>query len=419
MNNLEDWLSYIGSLHPKTIFLGLDRVKQVAAKLSFSKFDCPVITVAGTNGKGSCVKLLESILIESGYAIAAYTSPHLLSFNERIRINGNNIDDDSLCLAFQAIENARGEIALTFFEYTTLAAFWLLKQKPLDGIILEVGLGGRLDAVNFIDADLAIITSIGIDHTEWLGSTREAIASEKAGIFRPNQLAVCGDKNPPTSLQEKAKKLNTELFCIGKDFDYREESTSWTWWCSKLHLDNLPLPKLSINNVATVLMAVTLLQGKFNVQLEAIKKVIAMATLPGRLQEIKEKNPCILDVAHNPDASELLAVQLKQHYQNQSYIAVVGMLADKDIRNTLKPLIPLVSEWHLGSLNVDRGATSRQLASYLQDFGNLKCYTHDDVSKAFIAASNALPSTQKILVFGSFYTVAEVLNLLQIDRTDN
>lgn len=409
---LADWLTKIETLHPKTIQLGVERVAKIAHKLDLHRFECPVITVGGTNGKGSCVKFLESILLSSDYRVGAYTSPHLLSFNERIRINNQLITDEILCEGFEVIDRARAEISLTFFEFTTLAALWAFKQAKLDVLILEVGMGGRLDAVNIMDSDIAIVTSVDIDHIEWLGSTREEIGYEKAGIFRPDSIAVCGDMTPPKSLVEYAAQQRTQLHTLDHDFNYTITSDYWNWKSEKASYENLPLPCLPIVNAASALMAISHLQKSMHIPLEAIKTGIYNAKLMGRFQVVKDPISCILDVAHNPAAAKMLAKNLAD-LNSGKLIAVVGMLADKDISNTFKELLPYIKEWHLGTLHVPRGASSTQLARRLQDFNGSEWYTYDCITEAFEQASAHLNSNDKILVFGSFYTVAEILNLLQ------
>lgn len=412
MKTLSEWLSYIETLHVKAIDLKLDRVSKVANLLHLTSFECPIIIVGGTNGKGSCVKLLETILTLGGYQVGAYTSPHLLSFNERIRVANKNIDDETLCLAFEEIESKRKDIALTFFEFTTLAALWIFKNQPLDILILEVGLGGRLDAVNIVDSDVAIITSISIDHTDWLGTTRESIGFEKAGIFRRQKVAICGDLSPPDALLEYAQSLKTTLYCAGRDFSYELANDSWSWSSKESIFPKLPMPLLSIQNTSTVLMALMSLKKELPLSKDAITQGIKTANLQGRFQQFEQPYTCLLDVAHNPASSELLAKQIETKFHGSKFIAVVGMLVDKDIAGTLKPLLPFIKEWHLGTLDVPRGASSQQLASHFQDFDATKWYTHKSISDAFKVAVS-LNTNEKILVFGSFYTVAEVLYLLQ------
>lgn len=408
---LQDWLVYIEQLHPKCIDMGLDRIRRVADKLGVDQLANLVITIAGTNGKGSCVKFLETAFTLKGYQVGAYTSPHLLRFNERIRINNQEVADSQLCQAFQVIEKARDQVHLTFFEFTTLAALWIFKQRKLEVVLLEVGLGGRLDAVNLVAADIAIITSIALDHTDWLGVTREAIAIEKAGIFRRGKIVICGDPNPPAPLVNHAKQLATSFYCRGKDFDAIVEAPQWTWTSQLATHSHLPMPSLPLQNVATAIMAIELAKP-FLIDQDVIINAIKSASLQGRFQRITAPYPCLLDVAHNPAAGQLLADNIANYTANK-FVAVVGMLADKDIENTLKPLDGQVREWHLASLNVARGANSIQLKRHLRAFTAAKCYTYDCVSQAFNAATRACTQNENILVFGSFYTVAEALKIVQ------
>lgn len=414
MHTLTSWLQHIESFHPQNIALGLERIEQVARTLQLTKFECPVVMVAGTNGKGSCVKFLESILSLNGNRVGAYTSPHLLAFNERIRIENNNITDELLIKAFEVIESARKDVQLTFFEFTTLAAFWLFKQANLDILILEVGLGGRLDAVNILDADISIITSIDIDHTDWLGTTREQIALEKAGILRKNQWTIIGDPKPPAVLLDYANQLESKLFQVNRDFHYKKGNHSWQFTCEDQTYSNLPMPQLPIQNAATALMALTIINRNFwSVTTGAIEKGLSTASMMGRFQAVETPYPAILDVAHNEASAKLLATKCRE--RGCDWVAVVGMLADKDITKTLGALTGLISCWYFGSLNVIRGASAAVLSATLEKIDNHKCYTYDCVADAFNAAGSRLTAQQKILVFGSFYTVAEVLEQLPPD----
>lgn len=407
MNTVSSWLEKIEQYHPQTIALGLERVKKVGQKLDVVDFTCPVVMVGGTNGKGSCVKFLETILDQSNFRVGAYTSPHLLRFNERIRLNNTEISDDALLEAFEAVESARNAVDLTFFEFTTLAALWLFKQNTLDIILLEVGLGGRLDAVNIVDADIAVITSVSIDHTDWLGETQEQIGWEKAGIFKKNRKAIIGDADPPKTIFDKARQEQTDLYCLGKDFSYEVLPDFWSWVSPKKSYHHLPLPRLPIQSAATSLMVLTLVSEYFPIAEEQVQKAMIDASLTGRFQSINQPYSGILDVAHNEESARLLAKRCQAFDGN--LIAVVGMLADKDIANTLRPVVGLVKEWYVGSLNVSRGAKSTQLAKVLENIDNHKCYTYDCVTKAFDAAGAKLLDQQKLLIFGSFYTVAEIL----------
>jgi dihydrofolate synthase / folylpolyglutamate synthase len=410
--SLSDWLVKIEGLHPETMKLGLERVAKIANELQLIRFDCPVIIVGGTNGKGSCVKFLETIFQSEGYLVGAYTSPHLLSLTERIRLAGQNIANNLLCQAFEVIEIARKDRPLTFFEFTTLSALWLYKQANLDVLILEVGLGGRLDAVNIVDADIAIITSIDLDHTAWLGNTREEIGYQKAGIFRPQGIAIYGDLSPPASLKQYAKFIHTELYCVGEDFSYTIYDQGWAFKSTKTKLNDLPLPALPIENAATAIMAVSKLEDRLPIRDAAILKGIKEAYLPGRFQVI-ENPSSVLDVAHNPGATRMLVEKIKFYGKKRKWVVVAAMLADKDMRNTLSPIVPYAKTWFLGSLKTQRGATSQVLAHHLQDFTGINCYTYDSVTAAFKAAASSLEPDTSILAFGSFYTVAEILNLRQ------
>jgi dihydrofolate synthase / folylpolyglutamate synthase len=413
--NLDGWLDRLTTLHPQTIELGLDRILRVASKLQVTEFSCPVITIGGTNGKGSCVRFLESIYQAQGYRVGAYTSPHLLKFNERIRINNQLCDDASLIASFERVDSVRNGTLLTFFEFTTLAALCLFQTANLDVLLLEIGLGGRLDAVNIVTSNLAIITSVTIDHTDWLGSTRFEIAKEKAGIFRADKQAVIGEPSPPQSLLTQAQALSTQLYCVGSEFSYRKTAQSWDWYSSLANWTRLPLPKLPIQNAATALMAITLLQNDLPVQRNNIEFGVSSAVIPGRMHKIDVPVRCILDVAHNPASAQLLAEQCKSLPCKGKLIAVVAMLDDKDITNTLLPLRPLISTWHFGSLQIPRGAKAEKLAAVFQGIDNIECYTYDGVSAAFEAAIQSIDNEDHILVYGSFYTVAEILNYLKLD----
>lgn len=413
MQSKADWLDYLTTLDPHQIKLGLERVQQIASPLQLASFSCPVITVTGTNGKGSTVTFLEQIYLAAGYRTGAYISPHLLEFNERIRVLGQNIDDATLIEAFAAIEKARAEIPLTYFEFTTLAALKIFQGAELDILILEVGLGGRLDAVNIVDADLAIITNIGIDHTEWLGKTRASIAIEKAGIFRSQQLAVCGDSNPPTVLLQKAHDLNVDLHIFQREFFYEATESDWQWRSNgKLsnRINHLPLPQLPIANAASALMAITLLQNKLPVTANEMRQGLQMASLPARFQQ---QGPFIFDVAHNPHAAAWLAQRLQKESHHGRTLAVVGMLADKDIYATLENLKGLIDIWFVGGLDHhSRGASAEVMCHNLTRLGISQWHRCATVSEAFKIAKQTVGTTDRVIIFGSFYTVAECMELL-------
>lgn len=405
---LTDWLSLIDSFHPKEIDLGLARVSVIAESLGLSKFLCPVITVAGTNGKGSVVKFLESIYCSAGYRVGAYTSPHLLRFNERLRINQVDIPDEDLLVAFEVIESHRGKTLLTFFEFTTLAILYICQQKCLDVLVLEVGLGGRLDAVNAIYSDISVITTIDLDHTEWLGPDRESIGREKVGITAPGRPLVCGDDNPPESVILGAKKNNAPAYYIGQDFHWQmNEALGWDWRGLTMSYHHLPITKLKIENASVSLMVIELLQHRLPVTQFAVIEGLKKAVLPGRFEFVELGVPIILDVAHNPQSTSNLALQLQQLPNVGKTKAVVGMLKDKDIKNTLKPLLGIVDEWYLADLDdvTPRGATATHLANFLTTENKKNWYNCRSVADALKTAINGGPC-DRIVVFGSFYTVA-------------
>lgn len=404
--NLSNWLTYIEALHFKPIDLGLERLLQIPNIQTLTSFQCPVVTIGGTNGKGSNVAFLEAVLLAAGYPVGAYTSPHLLRYNERIRINGQAVSDDALCLAFEKINAMRGNTSLSFFEFTTLAALYLFKQAKLDAVLLEVGLGGRLDAVNIVDADIAIIASIALDHMQYLGHTREEIGQEKAGIMRSKRPVICGDSDIPSSILQHAKKLNAPLYGKDRGFQYQKNGNVWSWQGQNNRFDHLPLLQLPMQNAATALMALELLEAKLPVDEAFLRKGLSQACLPGRFQLIGRT---VFDVAHNPAAAELLAQQLLANpAPGGKQIAVIGMLADKDIKQTLKPLAKLIDQWYIGSLHVPRGAKASVLAKALASEGISTYYCFDTVEDAYSQALANADKQDRIIVFGSFHTVAAV-----------
>lgn len=407
---LSEWLDYIAHLHPFAIDMGLSRVSVIADQLGLTKIKCPVITVGGTNGKGSCVSFLENIYLAAKYKVGAYTSPHLLEFNERIRLDGLSIDDESLIKAFEVIEKARGNQTLTFFEFTTLAALYIFQQAPLDVLILEVGLGGRLDAVNVVDADLSVITTIDLDHMDRLGPTRDSIAREKVGIMRAGKPTVCGDPNPPDIILKTAEELNSSLFGFGKCFSYQLEQDQWHWSGPKKKYLGLPMLTLKYQNAATSLMVVELLQNRLPVKLNAIKEGLGATYLPGRFEKITISSiPCILDVGHNPQAAHWFAEQLHSESKCRT-LAVIAMLKDKVVDQTLHFLLPLVDSWYLAGLDCPRGGDSSHIVDYLSAKKVKSWYNFASVKEAFAAALKTCHDgiETRIIVFGSFHTVAAV-----------
>ncbi|OHC45842.1 MAG: bifunctional folylpolyglutamate synthase/dihydrofolate synthase, partial [Pseudomonadales bacterium RIFCSPLOWO2_02_FULL_63_210] len=371
--SLAEWLAYLEHLHPSAIDMGLERSRAVAQRLGLSRPAPLVITVTGTNGKGSTCAFLAALLQEQGLKVGVYSSPHLLRYNERVQIAGVEASDAELCQAFAAIETARGEISLTYFEMGTLAAFWLFQRAALDAVVLEVGLGGRLDAVNLIDADLALVTSIGIDHAEWLGDNRESVAFEKAGIFRAGKPALCGDLDPPQALLEQVALLGAPFFLRGRDYDLRIEGQSWSWSGLNgkgevVRLEHLPLLDLPMENAALALQAYALLDLPW--QAEQIVRALMRTRVTGRLDRRMlnwQGKPLtlLLDVGHNPHAAEYLARRLSARPLAGKRLAVFGLLADKDLAGVVTPLLDEVVDWAVAPLPTSRTRPAGELQAYL------------------------------------------------------
>lgn len=413
--SLAGWLSWQEQFHPRPIDLGLDRVSAVYRLLNLQSRNIPTITVAGTNGKGSCVAYLEAIYLAQGYSVGAYTSPHILRYNERIRINRESVADEALCDAFARIDAVRQEISLSYFEFCTLAALEIFSLNQVDVRILEVGLGGRLDAVNIVDPDVAIVTTIAIDHVDWLGHTEEMIAKEKAGIFRKDRPAIIGDSQVPASLLETAAELQATVLQIGREFTYQKQTEQWSWHSDRLNLIGLPVPVLKgehqYRNAATVLMAVSQLQSRLPVSQTAIEQGLQQTTLQGRFQLIPGNPPVLLDVGHNPQAVQTLVDYLQTSFPLVRIHAVFAMMKDKDIPGVLAMIHRQVTQWYLAPLNNPRAASEALLDSYFQqlDIVNVnRGYT--DFAAAFNdARCQALPGDM-ILIFGSFFLVSEYLS---------
>ncbi len=415
-DSLATWLSRLETRHHQTIQLGLDRVVQVRDRLGLATPSCPVITVGGTNGKGSVCAYLGTILVMAGLKTGVYTSPHLLRFNERIVIDGRPVADAELVEALEQVEAARGDIHLTYFEHTTLAAFWLFSRAGLDVMVLEVGLGGRLDAVNALDPDCAVVTSIGLDHQEYLGDTREAIGYEKAGIYRPDTPALCLDPEPPESLLAHARQIGARLFLVGRDIRYRLTDATWECRVGDAVMPALPLPALKgrhqLANAAGALAALRLLHDRLPVPLAAIRAGLAAATVPGRFQVVGQQPLRILDVAHNPHAAQALAEVLADRPPLGRTLAVFAMYADKDVAGVVRSLKSRVDFWHVAPLEGPRGAGVDALAAVLEGEG-CDFRRHPHVTAAWQEACNMAGPADTIIAFGSFMTVAEILATLQ------
>ena len=427
MNTLTDWLIHLESLHPKGqggIELGLERVNRVKALLR-QEARCPLIIVGGTNGKGSTCAYLEAIYRAAGYRVGCYTSPHLLDYNERIRVDGVPVDEPTLCAAFARVEAARraaGNVALTYFEFGTLAAWEVFSARQVEVLILEVGLGGRLDAVNAYDADCAVITGIALDHTDWLGSTRESIGFEKAGIYRAGIPGLCADPDPPRSLIDHAQAIGADLRLIGRDFSCQDEGPQWSFWArGSGGRTELPHPALrggyQLRNAAAVLAAIESLADRLPVSTSAIAQGLRAAELPGRFDVLPRAAGAptiVLDVAHNPQAVAAFAENLAALGPCAQTIAFVGMMADKDIAGALGALAGKVDVWLLAGLDVARGAPAELLAGVVgtqQLGGRIECFASP--AEAFVRAARLAGEDDRIAVFGSFHTVAAVLRAVK------
>jgi dihydrofolate synthase/folylpolyglutamate synthase len=398
--SFQDWLAFLEGLNIAHIELGLERMGLVAGRLGLLRLPSHVITLGGTNGKGTTCALLEAMLSAAGHSVGVYSSPHLLDYRERVRINGESPSEEAFCAAFSAVEQARGDTALTYFEFTTLAALWLFRATAPEVVLLEVGLGGRLDATNVVDSEQTVITTIALDHTDWLGPDREAIGFEKAGIFRTGKAAVCGDPMPPASLLAQAERLGTPLSCVGRDYRWAQQDGGWSFDGLGWRLGGLPLPALPVMNAATALAVLAL--SPFRIGEEAVRTGLRQARLSGRMQQLEPR--LWVDVAHNPESAAYLAGRLAALPVSGRRLAVVGMLKDKDIAASLAPLSPLVDAWYLAGLGGPRGASADELAR-LQPGG--RCF--DSVAAALQAAQADCGEQDVVIAFGSFYTVAEVL----------
>ena len=419
--NLADWLTRLESLHPKAIDMGLERVAQVRDALAL-RLDCPVITVGGTNGKGSTCAMLEAILLQGGYKVGLYTSPHLVHFNERARVAGDIVTDEELVAQFAAVEAARGDVSLTYFEFTTLAILRLFAQSGLDAVILEVGLGGRLDAVNVIDADVAIVTSVDIDHTEYLGVTREQIGFEKAGIFRAGRPAICSDPVPPQSLIDHAEAIGADLWLLGRDFNYSGDKQQWNYGGRSVRRSGLGYPGLrganQLLNACAALAALEALRERLPLGAQEVRSGLAMVELPGRFQVLPGKPTVVLDVAHNPHAVAALAQNLGNMGFHPYTYAVFGAMADKDIDGIIAHMKPLVDHWCVTDLPLPRAASGADIAARLSDAGVDSGHERDpersisifaSPAEAYANARSRAGENDRIAVFGSFLTVAGVI----------
>jgi dihydrofolate synthase / folylpolyglutamate synthase len=410
---LQDWLAHCERLHPKTIDMTLERTLAVRDKLGL-RFDCPVITVAGTNGKGSTCAMLESIALAAGYRVGLYIKPHLVHFEERCRVGGASVAADELLPHFEAVEAARGETTLTYFEFTTLAIMRCLSQQPLDVVILEVGLGGRLDAVNAIDTDCAIVTSIDLDHTEYLGPDRESIGREKAHVMRQGKPAIVSDPMPPSSIAAYGNAIGADLWLVGRDFNHSGDRQQWMWAGRGKRINGLAYPSLrganQLLNAAGVLAALEALRERLPVSTQAIRQGLATVELPGRFQIVPGQPTLVLDVAHNPHSVAALAANLDAMGFFPRTHAVFGAMQDKDLQGVVQRLAPIALDWYCTDLPVPRAASADTLGKVVHHVQpRATVSTHASPSHALAAALGRADPADRILVFGSFLTVGGVL----------
>ncbi len=411
--SLADWLGKLEAAHPSQIDLGLDRVLAVAKRLGLDRSACPVITVAGTNGKGSCVATLERLLLASGCSTGVYTSPHLRRYNERVRLDGTEVDDARLCAAIEAVDRAREGVSLTYFEHGTLAALQVFREAAPDWLLLEVGLGGRLDAVNIVAPTVAVVTSIGLDHQDWLGPDRESIGREKAGIFRAGIPAVVGDRDPPHSLHETAARLGSSWYAIGDAFDESTRASGdWSWrGCgrdgARVEYTRLPAPRLLGSNVACALQALSLcaaLPGR-----DVLERVLPHIEIEGRMQSLQRGGvECLLDVAHNPDGMRVLVQRLLAAPPAGRSVVVMGAMKDKDCAGIIASLAAVADAWFFCDLPGDRAESAARLAGFVQGAAPATC--HAGVSEALDAAFAAVVPGDRLLVCGSFHAVGPALD---------
>ena len=418
---LSDWLIFLEGLHPKTIEMGLERVNRIRTELGLVP-SFPIITVGGTNGKGSTCAMLEAILNRAGYRVGCYTSPHLLRYNERVRINRQEASDTELCSAFQDVDSARvtNGISLTYFEFGTLAAMQLFHQAGVDIAILEVGLGGRLDAVNIFDADCAVLTSIDFDHMDYLGDTREKIGFEKAGIFRSGKAAICSEPDVPAAVRHHAHAIGAKFMHIGENFGYSANGadiTQWNYWGAGGKRHSLPHPALrgayQLNNASACLAALDALKDSLPITMSDIRQGLLEATLPGRFHVLPGRPVTVLDVAHNPGAAHALAINLASMGRPQKTYAVFAMLKDKDIVGVARALASKVDLWLTAGIDAPRGASANEATQALKAAGvtgaGETIRTFPNSATAYAYACERATENDRICVFGSFHTVAEVL----------
>lgn len=414
---MPEWLAYLETLHASTIDLGLERVERVRQAMQLNP-SCPVVMVGGTNGKGSVSAMLSTMLVRAGFRVGTYTSPHIVRYNERVAIDMQPVDDAGLIESFAAVEAARGEVPLTYFEFGTLAAVHRFIAAGVDAIVLEVGLGGRLDAVNAFEPDVSVVVSVDLDHQSYLGNDRESIGFEKAGIFRHGKPAVCADSHPPASLVQHAADIGAQLYCIGSDFGFARMDHQWSFNMGERHWHALPLPALrgtyQIANASAALAVLNLLRERLPVDLGAIKRGLLEVDWPGRFQVLPGRPQVVLDVGHNPHAVRAMVANLHQLPFAENRFAVFSMLADKDLETVVDLAAGEFDVWLVAGLDLPRGQTAAKIADRLRARGIKNVQVYEQVAQAWKAALSAASENDRIVVFGSFHTVAEALIARQL-----
>ena len=413
-DTVNEWLEWQQTVHPLNIDFKLERILSVYEKLDVAKVAKKIITVAGTNGKGSTVSFLESILCKNNINVGTFTSPHILKYNERIKINGKEIDDESLLNVFELIDQKRGNTTLTYFEFATLSAFYLFSKADLDVVVLEVGLGGRLDATNIIDSDVSIITSIGIDHTEFLGDTIDSIALEKAGVMRPFKKCIFAQENPPSVLYKYSKNKSVNLLIHNNDYTVNRYSDSWSIVSKAMEIQDIPNLKMigdyQYNYATASVIALNDILPEALSNQELLKNALCDTLIPGRFQYLQHSPDIILDVAHNEDAAKSLATNIKRLGYKKIHV-VLGILADKDVYSIVKPFSLLVDHWHIGTISSERGMNAEEIKFRIKSLfkNKFSIETYNSISAAYHGAVNQQDDNTLILVYGSFYTVSEAL----------
>ncbi|AXK40880.1 bifunctional tetrahydrofolate synthase/dihydrofolate synthase [Crenobacter cavernae] len=419
MKTLDDWLSHLEALHATPIDMGLARVRRVSDAMGLAP-TFPVITVGGTNGKGSVCAMLSTMLVRAGYRVGTYTSPHIMRYNERVAIDLEPASDAAIVESFAAIDAARGDTTLTYFEFGTLAAMKAFCDARVDVAVMEVGLGGRLDAVNVFEPDVSVVVSVDIDHQSYLGDTREAIGFEKAGIFRAGKPAICADPNPPASLIDHARAIGADLKCIGSDFGFSRMDNQWSFWMDGHHRHALPFPALrgayQLSNASAALAVLDCLKLRLPVGQGAVKRGLLEVDWPGRFQVLPGRPQVVLDVGHNPHAVRAMVDSLRRLPFAQNRVAVFSMLSDKDVDAVVELAKDDFDVWYVGGLDMPRGQTGEAIAARLAEHGIAKVKVFDTVEDAWQAALSGAGENDRLTVFGSFHTVAAVLAARQAAR---